>query len=146
MVEEPRPAGCPSDIHVQAGRYDGYEVSVDCPSGKHGGMPLVVIRGLGSKPLPQLGRGPIAGEIQRQFFALAEEARKVAAVPSIHDVRGTAPCRTEGWVIGLKLSDYRDVDAAVRNLEPWIVREDLRGEIVLLPSPVPVFRLGAESP
>jgi hypothetical protein len=98
MVEEPRPAGCPSDIHVQAGRYDGYEVSVD------------------------------------------------AAVPSIHDVRGTAPCRTEGWVIGLKLSDYRDVDAAVRNLEPWIVREDLRGEIVLLPSPVPVFRLGAESP
>jgi len=40
-------------------------------------------------------------------------------------------------VIGLELSDYRDIDGAVRNLGTWLVREGLGGEVVLWLLPVP---------
>lgn len=123
---------------MQPSSYDGYDVHFDCPGGKYGGMPVVVLRGHGTKELPQFGgKGhPLGPELEKQFFSLAEEARRVADAPSIHHVAGVPPCRTTGWVIGLELSDYRDVDAAIRNLGTWLVREGLGGEVVLWLLPV----------
>jgi hypothetical protein len=124
--------GSPADVHTMPGSHGSYEIHFGCAP-RYPGFSVVSVQGLGMQGFPQFGSagGTRGREIEAQFWELAEEARGVAGVASIHQVAAVAPCRLAGTAIGLKLSDYRDIDQAVLRLGPWLARRDLGGEIVL---------------
>jgi hypothetical protein len=124
--------GSPADVHTTPGSRGSYEIHFGCAP-RYPGFSVVSVQGLGTQGLPPLGSvgGTRGRQLEAQFWELAEEARAVAGVASIHQVAAVGPCRLAGTAIGLKLSDYRDIDQAVVHLGPWLVRHDLAGEIVL---------------
>jgi hypothetical protein len=123
--------GSPFDVHTPPGIYDGYEVYLGCP-GKWWDRQAVVIRGTGTKPIVWGQR-----EVEWAFWRLADEAREVACVESIHDRCYAGTCRTDEGGITLQLHDWRDVDVILRRLGAWLRDRSLRGEIILRLEPMP---------
>jgi hypothetical protein len=132
-------SGCPGDIHVRPGTFEGYEVSFGCPNYENSDS-VILVRGLGKKGFRQLRTtSPTGEEIEEKEFwrHTGSGIRKIAEVSSIHRDSKAHACRGTGWAIELQIHDFRDVDQVVRSLGLWLARMDLGGEIILLLEPLP---------
>ena len=78
------------------------------------------------------------GEIEAEFFAFTKALRNATAVSSIHSVEAGARCLERyGTAVILVLHDWGQVDQAIRNVGTWLVANDLKGDVILWPQPIP---------
>jgi len=124
--------GSPADVHTHEGLSWGYEVSRHCPRWSLYPQ-VVVVMSKGTKDFPPK---PPVGE--RNFWAFAFALRNAAAVSSIHSVGTGWGCSdpSHGYSVTLVLHDYGQVDDAIRNVGSWLVAHDLKGDVVIWPTPI----------
>src|ERR1700690_1196249 len=124
---EPAPEpvrGRPADVHTKPGRYPGYAVWFGCP--QKSGDSLVILWGLGTVPLPDLESE------KEEYWRLANAALRVAGGWPAYCTAGNGACFClPNRTIALLLDDFRDVDAAIRNLGAGLARERYVGQVVL---------------
>jgi len=117
--------GSREDVHTEPGAKQGYEVYFGCKRFGHFESSGIYVGSLGHTPFPD----PLDLDQLPQFWSVCD--RIVAATHASSAFgKATASCRLERTGCAVLLSDWREIDGAMRAVGEWLASHNYRGEVL----------------
>lgn len=129
--DEPRVLGSPSDVKTAPGPYDGFEIIDQCELAYDYG-----VLGTGTRWFDDVAPGD-PGRSDALFELSSLLRSTLADIDSVHNIGWGSSC-TGGTGASTRMSDYRDVDTAFEIVGRMLRERDLREEISISVSGIPV--------